>query len=121
MESRPTTVWIVNEAGHDYEKAKEIAGDNSKFSSLTEDDINPHRVDRLSKHIAKGIINYADVEDYVLVSGTPMVNVLAIHIWLIHFGKCKVLQWDAKHRCYRVTVLEDDATRNMMQKVLERG
>ncbi len=121
MNPRQTTVWVVNEAGHDYEKAREIAGPDARFSFLTEDEINPHRVDRLSKHIARGIIKHADPEDFVLISGTPMVNVLAVYIWMIHFKKCKVLQWDAKQRCYRLTTLEDEATRNMMQNVLERG
>ena len=121
MSHQPHTVWIVNEAGHDYDKARSIAGDDCRFSHLTEDDINPHRVDRLSKHIARGIIKYAKVTDYVLISGTPMVNALAIWIWMVHFGKCQVLQWDAKHRVYKLSTLKDDATRRMMQKVLERG
>jgi len=121
MTNDSQTVWIVNEAGHDYEKARDIAGANCRFSHLTEDDINPHRVDRLSKHIARGIILYANEEDFVLISGTPMVNVLAVWIWLSHFKKCKILQWDAKQRCYRLTTLEADSLLNMMQKVLERG
>lgn len=118
---RPPTVWIVNEAGHDYDKARLIAGESARFAHLTEDEINPHRVDRLSKHIARGIIKYADEEDFVLISGTPMVNVLAVWIWMIHFGKCKVLQWEAKRREYKLTTLDEEATRSMMQKVLERG
>lgn len=121
MNTEVRTVWVVNEAGHDYEKAREIAGASAKFSYLTEDEINPHRVDRLSKHIARGIIKHASPKDFVLISGTPMVNVLAVYIWMIHFGVCKVLQWDAKQRCYRLTTLEDEATRNMMQNVLERS
>ena len=115
------TIWVVNEAGHDYEKAREIAGASAKFSFLTEDEINPHRVDRLSKHIARGIIRHAHPEDFVLISGTPMVNVLAVWIWMIHFKMCKVLQWDAKQRKYRLTTLDNDAILNMMQDILEHG
>jgi hypothetical protein len=120
MSTQPT-VWIVNEAGHDYDKARDIAGANARFSFLTEDEINPHRVDRLSKHIARGIIHHASEDDFVLISGTPMVNVLAIWIWMIHFKKCQVLQWDAKQRVYRLTTIEEDSTRKMMQSLLERG
>jgi len=119
MSKRPTTIWIVNEAGHDYEKARDLFDSNIKFSYLTENEINPHHVDRLAKHIAKGVIKYARKEDYVLVSGTPMVNVLAIWIWLLFHKECNVLQWDAKSRAYRKSTLREDATRNMMQKILE--
>ena len=121
MNDTEHTVWIVNEAGHDYRKATEIAGDNCRFSQLTEDEINPHRVDRLSKHLARGIIKYAKDTDFVLISGTPMVNVLAIWIWMTHFKKCQVLQWDAKQRKYRLTTLDESGTRSMMQQVIERG
>ena len=117
----PNTVWIVNEAGHNYERAKDHAGNDCKFSHLTEDSINPHRVDRLAKQIARGVIKYANPDDFILISGTPMVNVLAVWIWLLHFKKCKILQWDAKARHYRLTTLETDATLSMMQKILENG
>ena len=121
MTDQKPTVWNVNYAGHDYDKATEIAGSDAKFSYLTEDDINPHRVDRLSKHIAVGIVKYAKKDDFILISGTPMVNVLAVWIWMIHFGECKILQWDAKQRKYKLTTIREDSIRSMMQKILERG
>ena len=120
MSKQPHTVWIVNEAGHDYDKAVAIAGEDCRFSHLTEDSINPHRVDRLSKHIARGIIKYAKETDFILISGTPMVNVLAVWIWMKHFKKCQVLQWDAKHREYRLTTLEDNTISSTMQKLIEQ-
>lgn len=115
----PKTVWIVNEAGHDYDRAKDIAGSDCQFSYLTEDNINPHRVDRLSKHIARGVIRFAKKDDYILISGTPMVNALAVLIWLKHFKTCSVLQWDAKGRKYTLTTLDMDHLERMMQGVLE--
>ena len=113
------TIWVVNEAGHNYEKAKDVATPDSKIDFLTKDDINPHRVDRLSKQLAKGIVSYARADDFLLISGTPMVNALAVWIWMIHFGQCQVLQWDAKHRLYRLTTLDDGHMRSLMQRILE--
>lgn len=103
MPREDRTVWIVNRSGHDYSEAEKYG----KLKPLTIDDVNPLQVDRLASHLARGIGSFASEGDFLLISGTPIINGLAIHLWLRHFGSCKVLQWNAKARDYELTTLTD--------------
>lgn len=101
------TIWIANEAGHPYQKALDLIPD-AALRPLTLDNVNPLRVDRLTSHLARGIGSYAKEEDYLLISGTPMINALCLAIWLEKFDFCRVIQWNAAQRKYELSTIERD-------------
>lgn len=115
-----TIIWVANEAGHSYEKALDIVPE-ADIKPLTLGNINPLNFDRLSYHIARGVTHFVKRDDYLLISGTPVVNAVAMHIWLLHFGRIKLLQWNAKRREYELTEKENDDFKNLIQRELERG
>lgn len=114
------TVWVANEAGHPYHKIKEKLGDEVIIKSLSLGDINPLRVDRLTWHIGRGIASYAREGDYLLISGTPIVNALALTMWLQMWPTCKLALWDAKKREYLISTVERDNLANILQAHVER-
>lgn len=111
-------VWVVNRAGHDYSPAKKYG----RLQSLTLDDVNPLQTDRLLNHLARGIGKFVDSEeDYLLISGTPMVNMLAASLWLRRFPKCRILQWNAKSREYEESTITNEQMDTLLQRHLTRG
>lgn len=96
-------VWIVNDAGHDFSKAEKFGG----LQKLTIGRVNPFYPDRLAQELSIGIVRYASPEDFLLISGTPILNALALCLWVKAHGSCKVLQWDAKRQDYRISTVSD--------------
>lgn len=109
-----TTVWIANRCGHPYEDAERFG----KLEALTIGDVNPMQVDRLSWHISRGIGKYVKENDYLLVSGTNLVNMLALSLWLTRFDFCNLLIWDAKKQKYRKFTVKVDNFERLLQKAL---
>ena len=114
--NRSPYVWIVNEAGHDYSRAESYG----ELKPLTVGDINPLQLDRLSYHLTRGVVGFTDAEDYLLISGTPVVNAVALHIWLVMHKMCKVLQWNAKRRDYELTELSAEHLANLLDTQLRK-
>lgn len=119
MTNHKPTIWIGNEAGHPYHRALDVVP-GADLKPLTIGNVNPLLFDRLSYEIAKGIVNYVDREDYLLISGTPMISGIAVHLWLLHHGKIKILQWNAKRREYELIEKEADDMSEILQRELER-
>lgn len=98
-------VYIVNDAGHDYSDAEQYG----EVRALTVGDVNPLKIDRLAYHLARGIGKFVESkEDYLLISGTPILNALALTLWLKRFPQARVLQWNAKAREYEITTLTNE-------------
>lgn len=114
------TIWVCNDAGHPTHKALLVVP-HAEIRSLTLGDINPLRVDRVAYHIARGITKYAKEGDYLLLSGYQMVNALAVHMWLTHFKKVRVLQWNAKHKRYELTEKTQEDFEELLHKEMERA
>lgn len=114
------TVWIANEAGHPYHKIKEKLGEDVQIKPLSLGDINPLRVDRISWHLGRGIATYVKEGDYLLISGTPIVNALALVMWLQMFQTARLCLWDAKKREYLISTVERENLANILQKHVER-
>jgi hypothetical protein len=108
------TVWIVNNCGHPYEDAKRFG----ELESLTIGNVNPLRPDRLCWNIAQGIAKYASEKDFLLVSGTPTVNMLALELWLGRFGYAQLLQWNAKKKEYELSVLKRDHMLTLLEQAM---
>ncbi len=110
-------VWIVNEAGHPYDKIKKKRGfENAELRPLTMSSINPLRPDRLTFDLAEGIVKYTQRDHYVLISGTPTVNMLAGILWLLQWGEMRLIQWNAINREYEVTTIELENFRQILKR-----
>lgn len=119
MTDQPT-IWIVNRAGHPYELALEVVP-GAELKSLTIGDVNPLRVDRLVWHLARGVVLFSKSEDYLLISGTPILSAISLVIWLVFHQKAKILQWDAKKRVYVLSTVTLDQIKTVVQRELERS
>ncbi|MGD9631386.1 MAG: hypothetical protein AB7V18_19275 [Pyrinomonadaceae bacterium] len=117
---QPVTVWVANEAGHSYTKIRKKLGEHVRIERLSLGDINPLRLDRLSWHIGRGIARFVKEGDYLLISGTPIVNALALTMWLQMFPKCNLALWDAKRGEYKISSLERDNLANILQQHVEQ-
>ena len=120
MATEKTTIWVVNEAGHEYEKALKVV-ENAQLRPLTIGSVNPLYLDRLNYNLALGIAKYAQAGDYLLISGTPAVNAMAVTLWLLRFGEVHLLQWNAKHDRYEKSKISEEGVRNLLERVMNRG
>jgi hypothetical protein len=108
------TVWIVNEAGHPYDDAKRFG----ELRALTRGHVNTLRVDRVMYDLAIGIGRYASEEDYLLISGTPMLNALALALWMIRFKEAKILQWYASQKKYQLNTISEGHCAELLERAL---
>ena len=113
------TIWIINEAGHDYDKALDLIED-ADLRPLTLGNINPLRVDRLTATLARGITRFVKKEDYALIAGTPVLNAIAITLWILHHGECNILQWNAKNKEYELSTLSREHMGRLLEKEMTR-
>jgi len=114
------TIWIVNEAGHNYDKALEVVPD-ARLSFLSTGNINPLAFDRMIDTFAQGVIKYVKPEDYLLISGTPPANAVVFLLWIMHFEECKVLLWNAKLQKYKLVTPSLEQVGNIIQKYMDRS
>ena len=110
-EERTPTVWIVNEGGHvTYSKAKRFG----TLVPLTRRNINPFRPDRLALELATKL-KTGQEDDYLLLSGPPIANALALYLWLSTFDTANLLIWSTEGDYELRTVSSD--LRKLMQEV----
>lgn len=108
------TIWVVNEAGHDYSKALDLFP-NADLQFLSVGNINPLFFDRMTDTFAEGIAKYVKREDYLLISGTPPANAVVYFLWMILFREVNALLWDAKRGKYKIARLTEDHARTLLQ------
>ena len=111
------TVWVANESGHDYEPAEQYG----KLGKLTLGNQNTFRLDRLIAHITRGICKFTSEDDYLLISGSPVINSVAFHVWLETHPRCNLLQWRAKSREYILTTVTRTQIESLVDKELQGG
>jgi len=109
------TIWIVNEAGHDFSRATD-AVPGAMIQPLTIGDINPTSFDRLMFNAARGIGKFAKAEDFILISGTPILNAIVVALWMQQFKICNILQWDARKRRYQKFVISSDRMKDVLDE-----
>jgi len=114
------TIWIVNEAGHEYDKALELVPD-ATLSFLSIGNINPLAFDRMIDTFAQGIIKYVKPGDYLLISGTPPANAVVLLLWFLHFDECQILLWNAKLRQYKLVTPSMKQVKSIMQMHMDRS
>lgn len=101
---RVPVVWLANEGGHDYKDAERFG----RIMPMTTGSINPFNPDRLMVMISNRL-RVAAVEDYLAVSGSPILNALALAMWLHRFGECNVLLWSHRDKEYKHLVIKADS------------
>lgn len=105
---RQRVVWIINEGGHPYEKGKKFG----RLVPLTIGNVNHFNLDRLMVSIAPRLRS-ATAEDYLLISGSPILNALVVSLWLARFSKANLLQWSVKADDYVCIPLHAEAVTRM--------
>lgn len=107
----PPTVWITNKAGHDFDAAKKFG----HLQALTEGSINPTKIGRLLFHISEKLAA-SGPEDFVLLSGHPVLSFLAMSILMEKHGRVNFLIWDAKTESYNIGKLNKGQLAETMEQ-----
>lgn len=110
---RQPVVWLINQGGHDYETAKKFG----RLMPMTTGGVNVFSPDRLMVTIGPRL-KVAAVEDYLVVSGSPLLNALVVAMWLHRFEKANLLLWSHKAEEYKlVTVTASTVKRLATQDI----
>lgn len=95
-------VYVTNYAGHDYSVAEKFG----KLVFVTRGYISFQSLDRVKYAVSEGIKG-SEPEDYLLLSGTSIICVLAAIAWYHLHKYVRLLVWDMKGDCYREVVCSD--------------
>jgi hypothetical protein len=106
-------VWLVNKGGHDYSSL----ADFGRVICLTTGAVNPFNPDRLMVNLGHHLSMAKEV-DYVAISGVPILNALAIAMWLEKFPHANLLQWSVRAGAYVFTQVSKAA---LVRNVLDGG
>ncbi len=90
-------MFVCNYHGHNIFLAEKYG----KMNILTEGRINPFNTDRLGHEIATKMKGF-DKEDYILLSGSPVIVVLVCLVAAEKADEMKLLIWNAKAGEYEV-------------------
>lgn len=102
--TRQKVVWIANEGGHSYKQAEKFG----RLIPLTKGSVNYFNLDRLMVTIGPKLQS-VHPDDYMLVSGTPVIVGLVIAMWLARFDHINILQWSQSRGTYIEIVLHREA------------
>jgi hypothetical protein len=94
------TVWISNYAGHDYSSATSYG----EFKFITKGYVSFQSLDRVKYGIVETVAQ-TDREDWLLISGRPLISIIAALAWYTRHGQVKVLHYDQKTDVYRELVI----------------
>lgn len=89
-------IWIVNVAGHDFSDARRFA---DELIPLTEGRVNIFNVKALVDEFKTKMESY-EKEDWLLLSGSSVINIVASQIVMEKHGELKLLIYDAANRSY---------------------
>jgi len=107
-------VFIANFAGHDYTKA-EVYGE---LRFITKGFVSFQSLDRLKFQVAEQVV-HSRPDDWLALSGTNIVNVLAAVLWFSMHGTVKILNYDKNTSTYREIVMEGTAINKLMEVIGE--
>lgn len=89
-------IWIANATGHDFTAARKF-GD--ELIPITEGRINIFNVKAMVEEFKTKMEPY-EKDDWLLLSGSSIINVIASQIVVDRFGEVKFLIYDAANRSY---------------------
>lgn len=89
-------VYIPNRVHLDYSDARRWG----QLVQITQGSIDTMNRDDLEDRIRRKLSD-ASKNDWVLLSGAPLVNILTVKVFLERFGSAKLLQWDGVLKEYQ--------------------
>lgn len=89
------TVWLVNRGGHDYSSLEKFG----RVLDLTTGNVNPFNVDRMMVLLAPRL-QLATPDDWLAVSGLPILNGVAMLLWFTRFDRLNLLQYSVRRGEY---------------------
>lgn len=90
-------VYIVNDANYDYSKAEQYG----ELVYVTRGKIPIFKTSTVRAMLEKGLVKFTK-DDYLLISGSAIVNIMAATILYNKFDTVKFLVFDAKQQDYVV-------------------
>lgn len=90
---RVKKVYITNVAGHDFTPAKSYG----ELRFITTGYVSFQSLDRVKADIAQSILE-SDPEDWLCLTGVPILQVVSAVAWFYKHGKVNLLVWDRKKR-----------------------
>ena len=100
---RSPCVYVTNFAGHDYTKAEKYG----EIRYVTKGYVSFHSLDRIKYRICEALQDTQD-DDWLLLSGIPMICVVAACYWLWKHKKLKLLIHDKRSDGdYRELIISD--------------
>ena len=90
-------VYIINNANHDYSKAEQYGG----LVDVTRGRLPIFKTSTVRAMLEEGLVDFTK-DDYLLISGPAIVNVMAATILYNKFDTVKFLVFDAKQQDYVV-------------------
>lgn len=88
---RVTKVFVTNFAGHDYTKAEKYG----TITWITKGYVSFHSLDRVKFRICEALVDCRE-DDWLLLSGIPMICVVSALYWYHRHKKVKLLVHDKK-------------------------
>lgn len=107
-----STVWVVNFSGHKIRKAEEYG----EIKILTRGKVNVFQGDRVLYELADKLKEVKS-DDYILISGTPILNVFVMTIVLLIVKKINYLLYDAKDSSYVVRTMVISDVEDLVREV----
>ncbi len=90
-------VYVVNNANHNYSKAKQYG----ELVYVTKGKLPIFKTSTVRAMLEKGLVKFTK-DDYLLISGPAIVNIMAATILYNKFDTVKFLVFDAKQQDYVV-------------------
>lgn len=95
-----TRVYVANFAGHDYAPAAKYG----QLVFVTRGFISFQGLDRVKFQVAQGMAD-SRPDDWLALSGTNIINVLAALLWYQMHGLVKILNYDKTTNTYREIIV----------------
>jgi len=93
-------VFIANVGYHDYSAAERFG----KLVAVTRAKVDLEHSDRMEAEIQDALADF-NSDDYLLLSGPPLINILAAGFIFKRLGEVRVVYWDGLMRDYHVREL----------------
>lgn len=111
-------IYVSNETGHNYSIAREVAGDDATIIAITRGKLDSRRTDQLLFAVAEAIHD-SSPDDYLILTGPPIINFLVGAAWISMHGTCNLLVWDAFRSRYWLRSLDGPQIQYVMNRATE--
>ena len=92
-------IFVTNYIDFDLDDAWQYAEKGGSILPITKGRINIFNVDNLIRKIKAKLVQMT-TDDWLIISGNPVVSSLVCSLVAQRFGKINLLLWDARNRAY---------------------